>query len=144
MPASETVDFEREFEDLVRELRALPSEAPPAVRERVRALGEPAPRRIVFPQLTWRRATVVLVPACAVALVAAAAIHGIVSSSGKTNNPLAADVVRQNPNGHKAAGKGSGGATLSAGSRKTPVFSAAPRDVLAPAIPTPNPVRHQD
>jgi hypothetical protein len=41
MPASETVDFDREFEELVRELRALPAEAPVSVRERVRALGEP-------------------------------------------------------------------------------------------------------
>ncbi|TMK27330.1 MAG: DUF4349 domain-containing protein [Actinobacteria bacterium] len=145
MPASETVDFEREFDELVRELRELPSEAPPAVRERVRALGEPAPRRVFFPQLTWRRATLVLVPACAVALVAAAAIHGLVSSSGNTNNPVAAEVVRQNPNDHKAAGKGSGGATMSAGTQTTQVFGAlvAP-DVRAPAIPTPNPVRHQD
>ena len=58
MPASETVDFEHEFKELVRELRALPTDAPATVRERVRALGEPEPRR-VFRQLTWRRAVVV-------------------------------------------------------------------------------------
>ena len=43
MPATDTRDFEREFEELVRELRALPAEAPPHVREQVRALGEPEP-----------------------------------------------------------------------------------------------------
>ena len=148
MPASETVDFEREFEELVRELRELPSEAPPAVRERVRALGEPAPRRVFFPQLTWRRATLVLVPACAVALVAAAAIHGLVSSSKNTNH-LAADVARKQPSqpqrelGQKTLG--SSGAAQSGGTPTTQVFGAlvAP-NVRAPAIPTPNPVRHQD
>ena len=40
MPATD-VDFEREFEELVRDLRALPTTAPTGVRERVRALGEP-------------------------------------------------------------------------------------------------------
>jgi hypothetical protein len=144
MPPSDTADFEREFEELVRELRAVPSEAPPAVRERVRGLGEPKARR-VFPQLTWRRAVVVLVPACVAAVVAAAAIHGIVSSSGDTGSPVAA-VGRTELQPTGKGGAGSHGATLSAGSRTTPVFSAASpqRDVLAPAIPTPNPARHQD
>ncbi len=149
MPASETVDFEREFEELVRELRELPSEAPPTVRERVRALGEPALRRVFFPQLTWRRATLVLVPACAVALVAAAAIHGLVSSSKNTNH-LAADVARKQPAqpqreqlGQRT--RGSSGAAQGGGTPTTQVFGAlvAP-NVRAPAIPTPNPVRHQD
>src|SRR5436305_643674 len=45
MPATETIDFEREFADVVRELRALPAAAPTGVRERVRALGEPGARR---------------------------------------------------------------------------------------------------
>ena len=35
------------------ELRAIPYEAPAALRERVRSLGEPEARRL--PQLTWRR-----------------------------------------------------------------------------------------
>jgi hypothetical protein len=149
MPPSDTADFEREFEELVRELRAVPSDAPPAVRERVRALGEPKPRRVFYPQLTWRRSVVVLVPACVAAVVAAAAIHGIVSSSGNDGNQVAADVARKQPARQKSLGAheaGSKGATLSAGSQTTPVFSAAlpRRDVLAPAIPTPNPARHQD
>src|SRR6266567_144471 len=45
MPATDTIDFEREFADVVRELRAVPAAAPAGVRERVRALGEPAPKR---------------------------------------------------------------------------------------------------
>jgi hypothetical protein len=41
MPATETADFEREFEGLVRDLRALPTAAPAELRERVRSLGGP-------------------------------------------------------------------------------------------------------
>ena len=44
MPATD-VDFEREFEELVRDLRALPTAAPEQVREHVRSLGEPARAR---------------------------------------------------------------------------------------------------
>src|SRR5919204_3817785 len=81
MPASETVDFEREFAELVRELRAVPSEAPEELRERVRALGEPAPRRVFrFPTLS-RRALFVLAPACVVALVAGALLYSVFTPS---------------------------------------------------------------
>jgi hypothetical protein len=79
MPATDIVDFEREFEGLVHELRAMPSAAPDAVRERVRALGEPAPRRSL-PKLPWRRSLLVLAPACALALVVAAVVHGVLNS----------------------------------------------------------------
>jgi uncharacterized protein DUF4349 len=143
MPASETVDFEREFEELVRQLRAVPADAPASVRERVRALGEPEPRR-VFPQLTWRRAVVVLVPACLVAVVAAAAIEGIVSSS---SSPSTQSAVRALP-AHSSQ-NGSGGAV-----KKQP---AAPREqgfdqaqkptTLTPltgGVPIPNPGRYQN
>src|SRR5947208_615759 len=83
MPASETVDFEREFGELVRELRALPTpSAPQNVRERVRALGEPAERRRRLAlRRPSRRIVLVLVPVCVLAVVAAAVVHGLVSSS---------------------------------------------------------------
>src|SRR6266702_2257665 len=81
MPASETVDFERDFAGLVRELRSVPAEAPAELRERVRALGEPEPRRAFrWPRLS-RRVVLVLVPACIVAVVAAAIVRGLVVSS---------------------------------------------------------------
>jgi hypothetical protein len=96
----------------------------------------------------------VLVPACVAAVVAAAAIHGIVSSSSTTKETSGsfARGVGSKSQTERTLGKtpaheaGSGGATLSAGSRTTPVFSAASpqRDVLAPAVPSPNPARHQD
>src|SRR5436309_8503156 len=128
MLASETVDFEREFEELVRELRALPTDAPATVRERVRALGEPEPRR-VFRQLTWRRAVVVLVPACVVAVVAAAAISGIVSSSNRTKH-VAAEAVKQQPNANPRRQVGITGHTASGGA----VYgtATAQQDVLGP------------
>src|SRR5262249_38732398 len=68
-----------EFAELVGDLRTLPTAAPEGVRERVRALGEPAPRR-TFPQLPWRRSLLVLAPACALALVSAAVVHGVLNS----------------------------------------------------------------
>ena len=88
MPAIDTIDFEREFKELVRELRALPTAAPERIRERVRALGEPAERRRL-PVVPWRRAVLVLAPACVLALVAAAVIHGVLNSSPKREVTLA-------------------------------------------------------
>lgn len=86
MPATDTVDFERDFSELVARLRAVPAGAPAQVRERVRSLGEPgverpglADRLAVVP---WRRSLLVLAPLCVVGLVGAALVHGLVSSSG--------------------------------------------------------------
>jgi Domain of unknown function (DUF4349) len=79
MPATDTIDFEREFAELVNELRALPTSAPDSARERVRALGEPAPRR-ELPHIPWRRSLLVLAPVCVLALVSAAVVHGVLSS----------------------------------------------------------------
>src|SRR5512146_3336080 len=86
MPATDTIDFEREFSELVAELRAIPAGAPAQVRERVRALGEPQVgpglwgRIAVIP---WRRALLVLAPACVLGLLAAAVVHGLVNSGPK-------------------------------------------------------------
>jgi hypothetical protein len=66
-------------ESILRELRALPLDAPVALRERVRALGEPAPRRSI-PTLPWRRSLLVLAPVCALGLVIAAVVHGLANS----------------------------------------------------------------
>jgi Domain of unknown function (DUF4349) len=82
MRATETIDFEREFAELVHELKAVPAAAPQRLRERLRALGEPAPRRSL-PMLPWRRALLVLAPACALVLVVAAVVHGVLNSAPK-------------------------------------------------------------
>jgi Domain of unknown function (DUF4349) len=83
MRATETVDFEREFEELVRDLRALPTAAPGELREQVRALGEPGRAPSAWDRLRsfpLRRSLLVLAPACVLGLVIAAVIHGVVSS----------------------------------------------------------------
>ena len=89
MPATD-VDFEREFEELVRDLRALPTAAPPDVRERVRALGEPARPRTLHDLLlmfSWRRSLLVFAPVCVLGLVSAAVIHGVLNSGGSSSRP---------------------------------------------------------
>ena len=82
MRETETIDFEREFAELVHELRAVPAAAPQRLRERTRALGEPAPGHSL-PVLPWRRALLVLTPACALLLVVAAVVHGVLNSAPK-------------------------------------------------------------
>jgi hypothetical protein len=144
MPATDTIDFEREFEELVGELRALPTAAPEHLRERVRALGEPtaAPtlleRLLVFP---WRRSLLVLAPACVLALVTAAVIHGVVSSDeqrvslpGKAVGAEAGAVRRQPLQGQASGDKHFDAAT-------TPPPFASPLS-LPSASPTPG--RYQD
>src|SRR5213083_553693 len=83
MPATETADFECEFEELVRDLRALPTAAPESVREQVRALGEPGERPTAWDRvrtIPLRRSLLVLAPACVLGLVVAAVVHGVISS----------------------------------------------------------------
>ncbi len=140
MPASETVDFEREFAELVRELRSVPSEAPAELRERVRGLGEPELRRALrFPRVS-RRMVLVLAPACVLAVVAAALVHGIVASSSSqqrgTFATLKPEGVRKQP------GVGHGG---------VPRFSPSSPDqvqtlgsAVSGAAPAPNPNRYQN
>ena len=92
MRATDTIDFEREFEELVRELRALPTAASQDARSRVRALGEPAPRRRL-PTLPWRRSLLVLAPVCALGLVLAAVVHGVLNSAPKQQSVSGGAVV---------------------------------------------------
>jgi hypothetical protein len=78
-----------EYTGLMRDLRALPAAAPQSVRDRVRALGEPAPRR-ELPYVPWRKATLVLAPACVVALLSAAVVHGVLNSGAPANEAAVA------------------------------------------------------
>ena len=132
MPATD-VDFEREFEELVRDLRALPTAAPEQVREHVRLLGEPARARTlrdVLPALSWRRSLLVLAPVCVLGLVSAALIHGLVSSGGSQNQAL----VQQT--------SGSGGASATPRARSWSWVRQATPD--AHSLATPAPGRFQD
>ena len=76
-----------EHAELVRDLRALPTAAPESLRERVRALGEPMPRR-ELPRVPWRRAVFVLAPACLVAVLGAAVVHGVLNSGAPKQQAL--------------------------------------------------------
>jgi Domain of unknown function (DUF4349) len=130
MPATD-VDFEREFEQLVRDLRALPTAAPAGVRERVRALGEPArPRTLhdLLLMLSWRRSLLVLAPVCVLGLVGAAVIHGVLNSGSPQPVAVQHEAAKLDAHG---AGAGSSG-------------SAQPFGVVTPSVPTPAPGRYQD
>src|SRR5712691_1892583 len=139
MPATD-LDFEREFEELVRDLRALPTAAPGSVRERVRALGEPTRPRTLHDLLlmfSLRRSLLVLAPVCVLGLVSAAVIHGVLNSGGDSK-PTAVAAQRLDTQVQHGAAAGSGTTT-------TPqVFGQATPQVLAPALPTPTPGRYQD
>jgi hypothetical protein len=76
-----------EFAEVIHNLRALPTAAPESVRARVRALGEPAPRRTLR-QLPWRRSLLVLAPACVLALLSAAVVHGVLNSDAPKQQAL--------------------------------------------------------
>jgi hypothetical protein len=141
MPATD-VDFEREFEELVRNLRALPTTAAPRpVRERVRELGEPErPRTLrdllpLLPLLSWRRSLVVLAPVCVLSLVSAAVIHGVLNSGGDSQPVTAAG-----QSGQTAQKLG----TQRGVAEDKPVFGAATTTLFPPSLPRPAPGRYQD
>jgi hypothetical protein len=138
MPTTD-VDFEREFEELVRELRALPTAAPQHVREQVRALGEPARPRTLHDLLlvfSWRRSLLVLAPVCVLGLVSAAVIHGVIHSGGNAK-PIA--VAGKGLDGQVHRGSLEGGATTT-----TPAWSTATGSSPLAPLPTPVPGRYQD
>jgi hypothetical protein len=128
-------DFEREFEELVRDLRALPTAAPGHIRENVRALGEPVLSQTFWsrvPRFNWRRSLLVLAPACVLGLVTAAVIHGVLNSE-----PTREAAVTRIEAGERAA-PGQSGAEDQAFS------TAQPPSALATPLPTPTAGRLQD
>lgn len=134
MPANDTIDFEREFEELVRDVRALPTAAPEHVREHVRALGEPAQHATLWdrlPRVPLRRALLVLAPACVLGLVSAAVIHGVLNSG-----PTREAAVTQPAQVERSQGQ--------SGAEDQQVFGAAQPDPLASPLPVPTPGRFQD
>jgi hypothetical protein len=146
MPATETVDFEREFADLVRELRAVPSDAPSELYERVRGLGEPEPRRAFRLPRPTRRAVFVLVPACVLAVVAAAVVRGLVVSS-QSPHRVSSAVVH---GGAGVAAPNSSRRALTPAPDDKGIFGTVttqPEDLLPrtrSSVPAPNSNRYQD
>jgi hypothetical protein len=139
MPATD-VQFEREFEELVRDLRALPTAAPPELRDRVRALGEPTEPwtvRDLLVAIPWRRSLLVLAPVCVLGLMSAAVIHGVLHS-GKTNQVASvSNQVASIAGGRAALPPGVNGT----GGSVTVPETAAP---FAQSVPAPSPGRYQD
>jgi Domain of unknown function (DUF4349) len=93
MPATD-IDFEREFSELVAQLRGVPAAAPDSVRARVRALGEPdAPPTLGdrLATIRWRRALLLAAPACVAAVLSVAVVRGLLSS--EPSQPRAATTV---------------------------------------------------
>ena len=136
MPATD-VDFEREFEELVRDLRALPTAAPTNVRERVRTLGEPERPRTLHDlvlMFSWRRSLLVLAPLCVLGLVSAAVIHGVVNSGGNSEQTAVS--------AQKLDAEAQRGALDSHATATTP-FGAAAGKSGAPGLPTPTPGRYR-
>src|SRR5436190_5006917 len=92
MPATET-DFEREFAELVAQLRDVDVSAPDSLRARVRALGEPdaAPTlRDRWTTIRWRRGVLVAAPVCVAALLSLAVVRGLISSGGGSQTQVVA------------------------------------------------------
>jgi hypothetical protein len=140
MPATETTDFEREFEQLVQDLRALPTAAPEQLRQRVRALGEPVQPPTLWDRLSaisWRRSMLVLAPVCVLGLVSAAVIHGVLNSGPQRETAATVPAAEAN--------QGRGGATDSGSSRtQAPVWGGATDSTLTSPLPVPTPGRYQD
>ena len=83
MPSPELIDFDRRFEQIVRELRATAPSAPESVRARVRELAAaPAPEPPLRRRFGGRRVAFVLVPVCLLGLVAGALVAGRGGSGG--------------------------------------------------------------
>jgi Domain of unknown function (DUF4349) len=137
MPATDTRDFEREFEELVQQLRALPTAAPEHVRERIRSLGEPVQPPTLwdrFRAVSWRRATLVLAPACMLAVVSAAVVYGLVNSSPE-RAAVAPPPVRTQPAGEALEDRAG---------RLDQRWGAATTPLSKSVLPAPNPDRYQD
>jgi hypothetical protein len=139
MPATDTTDFEREFEQLVHDVRALPTAAPEQLRERVRALGEPVQPPTLwdrFRTVAWRRSLLVLAPVCVLGLVSAAVIHGVLNSGPQREAAATVTAVEAAQSGSGATDKG----------RRTlaPVFGAVTDSTLQSPLPVPAPGRYQD
>jgi hypothetical protein len=120
-----------EYPELVRELRAIPSAAPEGVRERVRALGEPAPRWS-FPRLPWRRSLLVLAPVCVLGVLVAAVVHGVLNSAPKQQ-------VQSLESGARHGVAGSSGQKVFG-----PATDATVPQVLRSTLVPPTSGRHQD
>lgn len=154
MSTPESVDVERDFPELATQLRALPAEAPERLRERVRALGEPAvgrPWRDRLPTLSLRRTLLVLAPATVLFGLGIAAVLGVISASEPERNAATPVLERGVPAGGAGAAN-TQGATTTPRTReqaltdagKALALPAAPARVTGKGIVPPSGSRLQD
>jgi hypothetical protein len=95
MPSPELIDFDRRFEQIVRELRTTAPPAPESVRVRVRQLASaPAPEPPLLRRFGGRRVALVLVPVCLLGLVAGALVAG---RGGDGGTPIAVSPGAKQP-----------------------------------------------
>jgi len=94
MPSPELIDFDRRFEQIVRELRATAPSAPESVRSRVRELAAaPLPEPPLRRRFGGRRVAFVLVPVCLLGVVAGALVAGRGGGGGTPSAVRAARTV---------------------------------------------------
>src|SRR5215208_3846908 len=117
MPATDTIDFEREFHELGEPVQ------PWTLWDRVRGFA-------------WRRSLLVLAPACVLGVVAAAVIHGV-ANSGPRREAVA--TVRGTAGAEGAVDSGSRRL-----GKTPPVFGAAVDPTFTSPLPVPTPGRYQD
>lgn len=90
--------------DLALELRAARPVAPEALRQRVveiaaHEVAPPAPHRLSLPRIRFRRAALVLVPACLAVAVLGALAHGLATSGSSGSPSLPTALVDRQPVG---------------------------------------------
>lgn len=130
MPSPELIDFDRRFEQIVRELRATAPLAPERLRARVSELAAtPAPEHPLHRRFGGRRrAALVLVPVCLLGLVAGAL------AIGRGGDGTRSAAVQPQNGQRESAGGGSVGTADSAAKRTAPhAFTTLQRSTVAGA-----------
>jgi hypothetical protein len=95
---------EHDLNPIVLELRAAKPAPSADTRERVRALGEPAPRRLALQRPSVLRAALVVVPTALAAAIAVAVVHGVLNA-GAPHRVAVAPQRHGEIVGHRAAAR---------------------------------------
>src|SRR5436190_1157066 len=129
-------------DEILFELRTLPG-ATDALRERVRALPEPAPRREwTLPRIEWRRLALMGAPAAIALAFGAAAIHGLLAPSERGGATVAGATVQDAEREARTVGGGGATSHKSFGAVTTPpAVPQALERLTTPSAPPPSDTR---